>query len=200
MNYDPADRYIPATKELLTGWWGPVEVWIRAMGGTTHNGAWVAESWNSHAVYASEKRRLDPMRAEVRDHLVRRLSLPAWLRDGAGLEPWQSAGLIACATAGAVPVGLLNGWATSNGAYHRSDTNGLHVCQVRFTPFPGSSAAYGWRLCYLDGWEQIHGTETSDAGKTCADTAALAHGYALMLDADTMALPWPGSARVWRRA
>lgn len=59
---------------------------------------WPAIAWLS----------VDPMEASVRDHLIRRLSLPGWMRDGAGLEPWQSAGLIACAAAGVVPRGMVD--------------------------------------------------------------------------------------------
>lgn len=75
----------------------------------------------------------------------------------------------------------------------------MHVVQMHRVPHPLSGS---WRLCYLDGWEKdptMRGLETGDAGKLAADTAAIAHGCALMLDADTMVLPWPGGPRVWRR-
>ena len=156
MNYPEADRYIPATPALLEGWCGPVERMV---------GISVIESW-SNMNHGDLRVRLDPLHPEVRDHLIRRLSLPGWMRDGAGLEPWQSAGLIACAAAGVRPKGL----------YVRKPN--LYIGGDRMEIVAGG---------------------VYDTDNTTTDVA-LAHGCALMLDADTMILPWPGSPRIWRRA
>ena len=100
-DYPDAPRYIPATDALLADWHGPVQQFT--------NGRWEAHTWSGATPepwYAANVVRLDPVRPEVRDHLIRRLNLPDWMRDGDNLESWQSAGLIACVAAGTRPVGV----------------------------------------------------------------------------------------------
>lgn len=204
--YPEAPRYIDATPALVEGWCGPVrsqmlngpEAWDRLY--TRHP---VTEDDVDGVV-------LDPMRPEVRDHLIRRLSLPAWLRDGAGLEPWQSAGLIACAAAGVTAKWMFEAWRPfpADGVcdgWDRWSAKPKHVYTVYARCYGDDSARWGtWGVHLGPGRDQNFGGgvggSTGEAGKLAADAAALAHGCALMQDADTMLLPWPGGPRVWRRA
>jgi hypothetical protein len=112
MTYPDAPRLIPATLALLEDWTGPVDEFIGP-----------GDQWAPSAVISGaailprpgvRAYRLDPMRAEVRDHLLRRLSLPDWMRDDGDLAPWESAALIACAASGRAPSGLLGRWTPSS--------------------------------------------------------------------------------------
>lgn len=166
IEYPDAPRHIPATPALLEGWCGPVIVC-----GVYERG-WHLGSVSYPHPPTNEPMHLDPMRPEVRDHLIRRLSLPGWMRDDAGLGRWQSAGLIACAAAGGIVVDVYIPWQASvTGGCRRVRYPLLHT---------------GQPLVDHD-------------GESATDAAALAHGCALMLDADTMLLPWLGGPRVWRR-
>lgn len=222
MNYPEAPRYIPATGDLLTGWYGPVVLAAGVFVSTpasqavllgpdvSYPGQWLLsrpEGWevmnDTTWCLSAETADLlfDPMLPEVRDHLVRRLNLPAWMRDGMGLEPRQSAGLIACAAAGVTPALLLtewHRWGRAEQARHvwAVDLQHRAVCWLNWS-------GAGW--CFNPTWQGVLleavaiGPETGDAGKLAADTAALAHGVALMDGPDTLVLPWPGGPRVWRR-
>lgn len=176
-----APRYIAATAALLDDWYGPAEA---------------ADHMPVGTVLASDsidptRFRLDPMRPEVRDHLIRALKLPDWMRDrhvrDYSIEPWQSAGLIACAAAGGTLVALCFAW------------QGLPGCDGQWRPAHGDeeqaprTGPYGW---YAAG---KNGKTPSAYGQREADAAALEGGCAIMLDWNTMALPWPGGSRVWRR-
>jgi len=187
MTYPDAPRHIPATAELRLGWSGPL--------------AYVADYFlvcsatciNGH-VYHNERHQidpvLDPLRPEVRDHIIRRLSLPQWVRDGAGLDPWQSAGLIACAAAGGHVAALLGTWVRWGSAgmpagFERHDR-----------PLVAGNGPSAHWYAGRKKWPYGGGApRTADA----ADAAALALADALMASAEEMWLPWPGGPRVWRR-
>ena len=79
-NPPDADRYIPAADAMIAGWNGPI---LLPMPSSRRLACF---TWCGSPVNDCEGV-LDPMRPEVRDHLIRRLSLPQWMRDGAGLEP-----------------------------------------------------------------------------------------------------------------
>lgn len=171
MNYPDAERYIPATPELRTNWIGPLEYldldeddseeWLPAMYygnpcgtfgilcGEDRSAEWGVENAEAVAIM-----RFDPDRPEVRDHLIRRLNLPAWMRDApGGIEPWIAAGLVACAAAGVELVALEN------------------------EPEVVASIKRGMDLGIFD--------------------MGLA---AVLLDSDTLLLPFPNGPRIWRRA
>lgn len=239
MNYPDADRLVPATEPLLPTF-GAVHIIAEPYGrrpviGCLHrpgaiNGLYeVAFRYGGSLTddeFPLSALWLDPMDAATRDHLIRRLSLPGWMRDGAGLEPWQSAGLIACAVARqhernellrALPmtfdpkqIGTL--WPTVlMGVWdeRQVDTDGTvrasHIERWSDRDASGGNPRVRISLsvnpptaCRLCDTTQVVFAH-AESGKLAADTAALAHGCALMLDADTMVLPWPGGPRVWRR-
>lgn len=205
VEYPDANRYIPATQGLLGEWCGPVEEFVGP-----------GDRWAASVLFdggpvlprPGERRyRLDPTRHEIRDHLVRRLALPGWMRDGAWLEPWQSAGLIACAAAGTEMRGILSTWGPRwCEGYTRINTAGPHLhARVGQVTMGRHNYREGWEVAVplfnRTAFEKpvASGSETGEAGKVAADAAAFAHGCALMLDADAMVLPWPGGPRVWRR-
>ena len=160
--YPEAPRFIPATLDLLLGWSTLVSVvtngdrlTVASLSPPDEDGYWpVTDGHNCWRVRIGQMS-LDPACEATRDGLIRRLSLPEWLRDTpGGTEPWISAGLVACSAAGIVP---LNG----------------HGKSVRRVPRTT-------RLAELN-----HNN--------------LLAGYALRLDANTGALPWPGGPRLWKR-
>lgn len=183
-DYPEAPRYIEATPALLGGWCGPV---VQVDGdGVDFLDARLSDDPATGC--------LDPMRPEVRDHMIRALKLPGWMRDGDGLEPWQSAGLIACAAVGWKQPRMLMPW--------RDDCDGHKACRRWFQPEERVCGVYinhlaGWRATTPCVWTE-YGPEAGWEAKPAADTAALAHGCAL-LDGDTLTLPWSGGPRVWRR-
>lgn len=196
VEYPEAPRHIPATPALMEGWCGPVQDsdW------SSQPLAWVpTRVVREDACFGIS---LDPARPEVRDHLIRRLNLPGWMRDGAGLEAWQSAGLIACAAAGVVSGDWFSPWNDSETWTHYRAMHGVGHLRVWVykTPEDIAMTTHGWAIGKpLKKYPNLRGHETGEAGKVAADAAALAHGRALMLDADTMVLPWLGGPRVWRR-
>jgi hypothetical protein len=113
--YQEAPRHIrvPVPSAMIDGWTGPVDLWVPP-GQFSFSGHWAPVALvggKLSAYYDGQQRdvRLDPMRPEVRDHLIRALNLPDWMRDRAdGIEPWISAGLVACAVAGVSPKYLRN--------------------------------------------------------------------------------------------
>ena len=202
--YPDAPRHIPATPALLEGWVGPglrqtdQGDWTPcAILGPSRSPDYVVVSHFGYQPAARiDRLRLDARRPEVRDRVVRALDLPAWMRDTpGGLDVWQAAGLIACAAAGMVPRGLdTSRW----GDDFREPEWETRGSGVGFVPLRIVRAS-GWS-CEDTPATKVRGPETGDAGRLAADTAALANGCALMLDADSMLIPWPGGPRVWRRA
>lgn len=181
--YPEADCHIPATPALLAKWCGPAEI-------RRYPDPWSPIAWDAatEAMVEGMEYQLDPFRPEARDHLIRRLFLPDWMRDGVGLsELWQSAGLIACSASGVIPKEIVPVW--------------VHEYADRWTRRDravSSGTLDGWWL-YGTAPFTIRGGERGEAGKAAADAAALAQGWALMQDKDTMILPWSGGPRIWRR-
>lgn len=152
---------------------------------------------------------LDPTRSDVRDHLIRSLTLPRWVRDDLsekGLAPWQSAGLISCAaalaTAGQTVQCLLPEWIWYEDGWERgrpiagSAINLPHVTgsdPSRIT----TATSLGW--CFGSKWTKRQGPETNLNGKALADAEALKNLCALVYDEDTLLLPWPAGPRFWPR-
>lgn len=190
--YKDAQRYIPATAEMLTSWCGPVE-WF-------HDESWAFYGWDHHNVFgANEPIRLDPLCPEVRDHLIRRLSLPDWLRDRpGGLDSWVSAGLVACAVAGAVPTGIVRPWR------YLSDLD-VWEAEAERGPWSAEVFARTWNV-YKGGWAEsgaTGGNQAPETSKPRVEAYLLGKGAVLRLDADTILLPWPGPdgkiERIWRK-
>lgn len=215
VEYPDAARYIPATDAVLErgtlvfvakrGPWpredqlrhGSAAIYMYAAHAAGRLVVVHADAEHACSVHADDVF-LDPAQASVRDHLIRRLDLPAWMRDtDGGLEVWRSAGLVACSATrvgaakspvGSIPQDWVDGAETIEGSSYRPPGWGD---DVRTMTWVGSR---GWNVGRI-----ARGRETGAAGKAAADAALLAYGCALMLDADTLVLPYPDGPRVWRR-
>lgn len=170
--YPPAPRHIVTTDSVLGNWRGPCLQ--GTIVGRARSGAVRVYSGSSVEEWLPEQVRLDPAIPEVRDLLVRGLGLPTWMRDGA-LPPWASAGLVACAAAGKRPLTL----------YQQTTAPGLGGFLFSSEPrgtrwIPAGDAPEVFRYL-MQGPEDV------------------LHEVALVPDAETLVLPWPGGPRAWRR-
>ena len=207
--FPDAPRFIPATLDLLRGWFGPVQcgpqgyngILVGVTGGTT--GDYVAVVASPQTRTVQEKRietlSLDPLRSEVHDHLARVFRLPTWMRDGADLESWWSAGLVACTAAGSVPRDyFFHGWPDYGSSAGKlcEERNGVAGGRL-WAQLPST---YQFSHVML-GYTQVDARRYDDmtTARSGLESAALKYGGALWLDADTMILPWPGGPRTWRR-
>ena len=161
----------------------------------------------------------DPMRSNVRDHLIRNLAIPHWVRDKGfdglpayGLDPWQSAGVISSAAAFAAAAGpgcvgpmvqcLLPKWTCGAEGWERqrplagSITRLPHVTDSNSSKIT-TATQVGW--CFGSKWNKRQGPETDREGRALADAEAIRHQCVLVLDDDTLLLPWPGGPRYWPR-
>jgi hypothetical protein len=125
--------------------------------------------------------------------------LPTTLPGGRIASVEHSAALLVASVRGIVAgvgpvVGVLGAWtfrpfgpwATTEGTWDRARLDGADARGARVTlaTAPRHGMVYrGWRM-----GPSCEGPETDDAGRACADRAALAHRFAL-LDADTLTLP-----------
>ena len=196
MLYPHPPQLIPATPELIKDWTGPLTARYSGFAQST------------------ETLYLDPLRPEVRDHLIRHFNLPTWMRDGPNrLEPWQSAGLIACAAAGRVPILLLLPWKEvilalskeilylSRPVYHDSSSGTIvFVNEERRKAHGRPRDGHGWWIRCLGLPTKLGGFETGDSGKQKADELAPKVGCALLMDENTMILPWKDGPKTWTRA
>lgn len=184
MNYKEADKYLLATEALLIGWCGFCRVDgcddIAVRGGRVVDDTWVGQE---------QVIELDPTRGWVRDHLMRRFALPEWMRDGEKLMPWQSAGLILCATLGINVSALLGPWWCRGSA-------GMPAKFARYdrTVIVGN----GPSAHYYTGPKKWPYTDTVFRTPEDADAYTLANRCAILLDVDTMVLPFP-EPLLWRR-
>lgn len=201
MTHPDAPRYITDPGDMLDGWTGPVDVYIGPDSGWIR--AAVLDGEPVFALHAGLPLRLDPYRPEVRDLVIRRRSLPAWVR---GLPEWKAAGVVALGVAGGVVVSLLGPWRPPGWSditrirVYATDTDG-YVAQI---VGPGlDNEQDGWmiqpprgRVFSLN--DVPHGPETGPAGQSAADAQSLA-ANCILDNGDHLILPWPGGARVWRR-
>jgi hypothetical protein len=122
------------------------------------------------------------------------------MRTGFWLEPWQSAGLVACAAAGTVPRDYFrHSWPdykSSSGKLNeeRSGVAGGKLWAQLPSPYYPSHIILEYEQVFSRRYDDM---VTARAG---LEVEALKLGCALWLDADTMILPWPGGPRTWRRA
>lgn len=172
MEYEDAPRFVAVTDQVLGDWCGPCcqgTIVGRARSGTVR-----VYSGSSVEEWLPEQIRLNPAIPEVRDLLIRQLLLPSWVRDDT-LPAWVSAGLVACAAAGKRVLTL----------YQRTQTPGLggflFTAEPRGTRWiPVGNAPEVFRYLMQDPGEVLHET-------------------ALVVDSDTIVLPWPRGPRSWRR-
>lgn len=155
--------YLPARKEWLEGWAGPVLGYGWGFGDTRSRKA--------------DELLLDVRRPEVRDHLVR-LGCPEWARDvPAGVWAWGM---------GASVVRALLAWQPLNGspdnAHYRPTTNNEWAATV---------GPEGWCLDLPRPARRMRGPETGDEGRACADIAALNAGCILRVEGGWL-VPLPG--------
>lgn len=201
MDYPEAPKYVQVTPELLEDYHGRIQydsdiythlklyehdkkMWcyLCSIDGETVSG-WIGDV------------ELAPELPEVRDHLVRRLSLPLWMRD--------SAGLVACAAAGTVCVDVLE--SESFGLERTYRRGSKYVSEVGDIYVSRHNYKRGWRIGIpvhervMGDRDLASGPETGEAGRTAADAAALAHSCAIVIDSETLILPWPDGRRIWKK-
>lgn len=169
--YVDAPRFIDSTPEFLRDWFGPVIV-------TIDGKIWMSDAEDGQVgvqvdVHGrDEKIMLDPMRAEVRDHLIRRLRLPGWVRDSEELQPWKSAGLILAAANVALPLKIVNPVQIYNMGGDRHSVNGVSPPYISY--------------------------EKALLEKEALTEWILEQGHALLLSESEILLPWLGGPRVWK--
>jgi hypothetical protein len=189
--------------EILTDWIGPCE---RDMGGDRWDGVVAgAGLWWPGA--SPRGIRFGLRRPEVRHRIacVMHTTAPAWhllpVSEGGQLPDSlaeHSPLLLACHVARVVMgvcgiVGVLGKWYRD--AYMVRDARDcLTRRQDAVVSLISASAANGsptWQVDDEHGSGVAFGTEVDEAGRACADAAALAAGFALLSNDNTATLPWP---------
>lgn len=201
-----APPYIPATAPLIDGWTGPVE-WLDTF--RTSEGVWRVSAYGSGGMANgadSARIHLDVRRREVQHLICDRMGLPAWQRESG----WCAAMVWWAGVTGRAMVAVFGAWALhdSGSCYDRFlAAPKVKRARVNYArAYTDTSARYGSWSIHLPAFGTDAagggiGGATGDAGKTAADTAALAHDCALLNIVDgveTLTLPpiTPGGSPV----